>query len=323
MRSLYCVKVPKLFVPFLVIAWCLSAAESRSDEPDKTVPPVAESMLGKKAGEVRDDNGLKMKLVWCPRGEFTMEQADPIWPDEKNRGGRPIGRKITPVKAFVTRGYWLGKYEVTQSEWKQVIETEPWKDKPPTEDGDDFPATFVSWKDAMRFCQKLTDQEREAGRLPDGWEFTLPTEAQWERACRAGTETKFSFGDDDSELYEYAWFAENAMKVREQYAHQVGQKKPNPWGLYDMHGNVMEWCRDWWGKLPGGRDPEVTENGVAGEGARVFRGGGWHNPAGGCRSAFRTGDVGRSQSDILGFRVALSPIQNAKPAEEGAGVTDK
>ncbi len=284
-------------------------------------------MLGKKAGEVRDDNGLKMKLVWCPAGEFTMEQSDPIWPDEKNKVGRPIGQKITPVKAFVTRGYWLGRYEVTQSEWKQVMETEPWKDKPPTPEGDDFPATFVSWKGAMLFCKWLTDQEREAGGLPATWEYTLPTEAQWERACRAGTETKFSFGDDMTKLGEYAWFQDNAGKAGEQYGHRVGQKKPNPWGLHDMHGNVMEWCRDWWsGKLPGGRDPDVTENDVAGSEARVFRGGGWHNPAGGCRSAIRSGTTPQTRSHILGFRVALSPIQNAKPAEGGAepaGVTDK
>jgi formylglycine-generating enzyme required for sulfatase activity len=152
--------------------------------------------------------------------------------------------KITPVKVFVTTGYWLGKYEVTQAEWKQLMRTEPWKGKNPTKDGDDSPATYVSWDDAMAFCRKLTEQERQSGRLPSDWEYNLPTEAQWERACRARAQTKFSFGDDASKLGEYAWFNGNAGNAGEQYAHRVGQKKPNPWGLCDMHGNVWEWCRD-------------------------------------------------------------------------------
>jgi formylglycine-generating enzyme required for sulfatase activity len=158
------------------------------------------------------------------------------------------------VRAF-NRGFWLGKYEVTQSEWKQGLGTEPWQDKEFTKEGDDFPATIVSWDDAMNFCRGLTEQERIAGRLPESWEYTLPTEAQWERACRARTETNFSFGDDDSKLVEYAWFHGTTWKDGEPYAHRVGQKKPNPWGLYDMHGNVGELTLDVLGtitSLPGG-----------------------------------------------------------------------
>jgi formylglycine-generating enzyme required for sulfatase activity len=131
------------------------------------------------------------------------------------------------VKASLTQGYWIGKYEVTQSEWKQVMETEPWMyDKwaaiqkaRDTPEGADYPATYVSWDDAIDFCDELTKQERQAGRLSNDWEYTLPTEAQWEYACRAGTETKFSFGDDVSKFGDYAWFHDNALDAGELYPH--------------------------------------------------------------------------------------------------------
>jgi formylglycine-generating enzyme required for sulfatase activity len=123
----------------------------------------------------------------------------------------------------------------------------------------------------------MTNLERAAGRLPAGWEYTLPTEAQWERACRARTETRFSFGDDESNLGDYAWFEDNAWNAGEEFAHRVGLKKANPWGLHDMYGNVNEWCRDYFAeKLPGGRDPEVTADGKY----RIFRSGGFGATAG-------------------------------------------
>jgi formylglycine-generating enzyme required for sulfatase activity len=270
-----------------------------------------------------------MKLVWCPPGFVTMEQADEIEePDAPNDGtqNEPPGNsnddevvdkpapktrkvtKITHVKTLVTRGYWLGRYEVTQSEWKQVMQTEPWKGEEHTDEGDDFPATFVSWEGAMDFCRTLTEREREAGRLPDGWRYTLPTEAEWERACRARTESSYSFGDDESKLGEYAWFVRNAFRVGEEYAHRVGQKKPNAWGLFDMHGNVWEWCRDLYSpRLPGGRDPEVSNKGKN----RVFRGGAFNHPATNCRSAKRNGIAPDYGFWDLGFRVALSPVRHA------------
>ncbi|MGE5191995.1 MAG: formylglycine-generating enzyme family protein [Deltaproteobacteria bacterium] len=302
-------------------------------------------MRGKEAGQVRNDNGLKMKLVWCPPGFFLMGDAEVAEEpatkgdatDENDPKGGPGPQQgatlnITPAKVLLTRGYWLGKFEVTQSEWKQVMATEPWKDEEFKKEGDDFPATHVGWTDAMWFCDKLTEQERMAKRLPDGWEYTLPTEAQWERACRARTESRFSFGDDESKLGEYAWFNDNAWKVDEKYAHRVGQKKPNSWGLYDMHGNVWEWCRDWYEpsrrpapkdfKLPGGRDPEVTKEGFN----RALRGGGWDFIARDCRSAARDGLGPLNRNRYVGFRVALSVVREAKPAEPGTeapGTTDK
>ena len=177
-------------------------------------------------------------------------------------------------------------------------------------EGADYSATYISWDDATDFCRKLTEQECQASRLPEGWEYTLPTEAQWERACRAGTETKFSFGDDDSKLGEYGWFRENAWDRNEHFSHRIGQKKPNPWGFHDMHGNIWEWCRDsYTEKLPGGRNPEVKSGDAAKAPNRVYRGGGWLDGAMYCRSGFRYGYQPGFRLFFLGFRPALSSVQ--------------
>ncbi len=271
-------------------------------------------MRGKAPGEVRDDNGLKLKLIWCPPGVLTMEQVEEITEPASEKDGEPADdddpndkpalkpqKIITPVKVFLARGYWLGKYEVTQSEWKQVMKTEPWKGQNLTKEGADFPATWISWEDATDFCRKLSDQEREAGRLSNGWEYTLPTEAQWEHGCRARTRSEFSFGDDESKLGDYAWFDVNSKNAGERYAHQVGQKKANPWGLFDMHGNVFEWCRDvYTEKLPGGSDPEVK----AGGSDRVRRGGCWFVVAEHCRSGgLRYWSAPEYRTDFSGFRI--------------------
>ncbi len=217
------------------------------------------------------------------------------------------------VAVTLTSGFWLGKYEVTQSEWKQMMQTEPWNGMKATKKvGADIPATCFSWNEANDFCRKLTEQERQAGRLANDWEYTLPTEAQWEWGCRARTDTRFSFGDDNSKLGDYAWFSANASKAHEVYAHPVGQKKANPWGLCDMHGNVWEWCRDVYAeKLPGGRDPEVKPDENAGSN-RVFRGGGWGFDAARCRSGSRNSYLPDRRVMIYGFRLALSSVQPVK-----------
>ena len=167
----------------------------------------------------------------------------------------------------------------------------------------------------MEFCDTLTEVERKAGKLKADEEYRLPTEAEWEYACRAGTTTAFSFGDE-SKLNAHAWWGafdkEALMKgerkagggnaAREQYAHAVGTKKPNPWGLHDMHGNVEEWCSDWADStLQGGTDPVGPEEGSL----RVGRGG-WGRDPGRCRSADRGGIDPSLRNDSLGFRVARS-----------------
>jgi len=167
------------------------------------------------------------------------------------------------------------------------------------------PVVGVSWDDACYFCQWLTQREKAAGRLPDGYVFSLPTEAQWEYACRAGTTGPYA-----GELDSMAWYQANAGPG----THPVGQKQPNAWGLYDMHGNAWEWCFDFANAYPsdGVTDPIATRADTASQGWHTIRGGGWHSAANRCRSAVRN-DVDRSYSEnILGFRIALIPDPNSQ-----------
>ncbi len=253
-----------------------------------------------------------------------IDDHDKDAPDEDEDNPVPrvsFTKELNPAKVFLKHGYWLGQCEVTQAEWKQVMATEPWQGKNFVKVGADFPATSISWDDAMKFCRNLTEQERKERRLPADCEYTLPTEAQWERACRARTETQFSFGDDEFKLGDYGWFNDNSRDARQQCAHIVGQKKPNPWGLHDMHGNVWEWCRDVHdSRVRGGIDPERTKGGTA----RVFRGGSWYVIAGSCRSAVRVGGDPTFRDVSLGFRVALSRCGNKQSqTREAADLEDR
>ena len=237
-------------------------------------------------------NTIGMKLIQIPAGTFTMGSRS----DEENRSG---DNDEGQVKVTLTKPFRLGKTEVTQGQWKKVMGTEPWAaeglDKlrkvRDVRADKDCPATYVSWADARQFCDKLTELERKIGKLTDSEEYRLPTEAEWEYACRAGTETAYSFADDAKQLGDYGWF--------EAHPHKVGTKKPNPAGLFDMHGNVGEWCSDWYGKLPGGADPVGPEGGSD----RVYRGGGSPSSS---RSASRRYSDPTSRRDSLGFRVARS-----------------
>ncbi len=265
--------------------------------------PLAKALLrdfaGTKAGQTRKDNGLGTTLVWIPPGDFTMGSPK----EEKNRGDYEDQVQVTLAK-----GFWLGQYELTQAEWRRVMQKMPWKGEEHVEEGNDYPAINVSWNDAMRFCEKLTEAEIRAGRLPADWEYTLPTEAQWEYACRAGSKSRFSFGDDDSQLGNYAWFGANAQST-----HQVGKKKANAWGLFDMYGNVSELCRDryvW--QLPGGTDPL----GKSTNEIRVGRGGCYYDVAETCRSASRPQVQADSRLGTLGFRLAVAPV--AAPVDRAA-----
>jgi formylglycine-generating enzyme required for sulfatase activity len=255
---------------------------------------ASKTMLGTHAGQTRDDNGLKTKLVWCPPGEFTMGSP-------KNEEDRSFDEN--EVQVSLTKGFWLGQHEVTQSEWQRVMQTTPWSGKEYVKEGDEYPATYVSWNDATQFCGKLTEQERSAGRIPEGWTYSVPTESQWEYACRAGTKTRFSFGDSESDLGDYSWFIKNALDVGE-HAHKVSQKKSNRFGLYDMHGNVSEWCRDWYAQeLPRGADPPGPSTGSY----RVYRGGDYTCTAKFCRSADRNFNSPGYREHLIGFRLAAVP----------------
>jgi len=201
----------------------------------------------------------------------------------------------------IGHGFWMGKYEVTQREYQTVIGSNP-SGFP----GDlNRPVESVSWLDATNYCARLTQQELAAGRIPAGTHFRLPTEAEWEYAARAGSSTRFSYGDDPghTNLANYAWYASNSGNK----THPVGQKLPNAWGLYDMAGNVLEWCLDWYGPYPGGLETDPTGPSSNPIGVKVIRGGAWDGFESDCRSARRqTEGVSPFITDfILGFRVVL------------------
>ncbi len=239
---------------------------------------------------VESTNSIGMKFVVIPPGEFTMGSPE----SEVGRYGEEIQHSVT-----LTAPFSIGVHEVTQSQYQQAAGSNPSKYK-----GADNPVETVSWNDAVVFCEKLSalPAEREAGRV-----YRLPNEAEWEYACRAGTKTAYCFGDDKSQLGEYAWFVEN----REGITHAVGMKLANPWGIYDMHGNVWEWCSDLYG--PYVREAASNPQGATTGLTRVFRGGCWDYAASHCRAADRHASNSTSSGSRLGFRVALSSPSVAKP----------
>lgn len=261
----------------------------RPTQPSVSLKPGSVGK-GKGVGHEWKDNDLRMTLLWCPPGTFGM-------------GTPRATNDESPVDVTLSRGFWLGKFEVTQGEWQQLMGTTPWQGEADVQEGSDYAACFVSWDDAVRFCETWTAVERTAGRLGSAEEFRLPTEAEWEYACRSGAATTYCFGNDDTRLGEFAWFDQNALRVGERYAHWVGQKTANGWAYHDMHGNVWEWCSDAYdSKLAGGRDPTGPSFGAS----RVHRGGSWHFEAGFCRSAVRRASSPGHRDFNLGFRVAMS-----------------
>ena len=231
-------------------------------------------------------------FCWIPAGEFDMGSPE----SEKGRGG---DETLHHVK--LTKGFWMLETEVTQALYWEIMESAPSYFKE-TDDISDLPVENVSWDDATRFCDKLTE------RLPKGLKASLPTEAQWEYACRAGTTTPFSFGSDlngDRANCDgnspYGTFKAGRILGRTTPVKSYGA---NPWGLYDMHGNVWEWCLDFYGDYPSGTvvDPTGPDNASC----RVHRGGSWLSDAGFCRSAVRYRFSAGGRLYDLGFRCLLS-----------------
>ena len=229
-------------------------------------------------------NSIGVKLVLIPPGEFLMGSPE----NEENRSPDEQQHQVR-----ITKPFYLGVYEVTQEQWESVMGDNPshfkWR-KNPVEN--------VSWDDCQAFLDKLKEKSWD-GR----GKFSLPTEAQWEYACRAGTTTRYNFGDDEASVGEYASYLDNSNRR----THPVGEKKPNAWGVYDMHGNVWEWCQDWYAsgyyKASPVDDPLEPSPGSL----RVIRGGSWHLGARFCRAAYRFRGVPRRRDIGLGFRVAAVP----------------
>ncbi len=277
----------KAIVVFMVCAVPLAGCEAAGQSAGEIAPVPAAAPHAGERRTVDLGEGVSLELVWIPPGEFLMGSPE----DEEDR----YADEGPQHRVRISRGFWMGKYEVTQAQWESVM-----GGNPSYITGDPMrPVERVMWEDCQAFLRKLN---RRAG----GSGFRLPTEAEWEYACRAGTTTGFSFGDDYSRLRKYAWYYANSDVT----TYPVGGKKPNAWGLYDMHGNVWEWCEaDWhdgyrgaptdgsaWVDAPRGLD-------------RVFRGGGWNFDPGGSRSAFRFRFTPGFRFYDLGFRVVLPAVQ--------------
>jgi formylglycine-generating enzyme required for sulfatase activity len=215
------------------------------------------------------------------------------------------------VEVTLTKGFWTGKYEVTQGQWKAVIGNLPGELTAGGGEGNDLPVYNLNYAEAEAFCRKLTEKAHASSELPEEWEFRLPTEAQWEYACRAGTTTATAFGDKLSS--KQANFKGKPYNGAEEgpslnRATKVGSYPPNGWGLHDMHGNVVEWCRDWYhAKLPGGKDPDLSSRKGTknrdGTFSRSRRGSAWTDDGWASRSAFRQRFEPERRADHIGFRV--------------------
>ncbi len=238
--------------------------------------------------EIRDNSFEAPKnLVWIQPGRFLLGSPE----HERNR----YPDEGPQHEVSIDNGFWMSKYEVTQSEFERVMGANPSR----ASGRPNAPVESVSWIDASTYCLRLTERAKANGELPDGYEYRLPTEAEWEYACRAGTETAFHFGDDESDLSLYGWWAENSGAS----PFEVGLLRPNDWGLYDMHGNVFEWCYSKYEAYPGGEIRNLKLD------YRVIRGGAFICPSEIVRSACRFESAPMtSASWLTGFRVALGPI---------------
>jgi formylglycine-generating enzyme required for sulfatase activity len=287
-------------------------------------PPLSQTPTGLSA---------PIELVEIPTGEFLMGSPE----DEEGRCWSGIQHLVRITCAFK-----MGKYEVSQKQWKEVMGTgikqqrdkieklhdprpslftrikrlpdliienrgdpiSAWKGTnwimplpplPMSGQDDEHPMYYVCWEDAMDFCKRLSDQERVTGRLPDGYEYRLPSEAEWEYACRAGSTTRFANGDTEDDLAAMGWYHGNAGRTN-----PIGMKRPNAWNLYDMHGNVQEWCL---GESLWTFGPNLSAPG------RISRGGGWRDSHSACRSANIRVNARLETNSHTGFRVILAPVR--------------
>jgi sulfatase modifying factor 1 len=257
----------------ILLAGCSKSPITEEQEPVKapTEPVLTAAPV---EGEFFSIPDINLDMLWCKPGTFMMGSPE----DE------------TQYEVTLTKGFWLAKYEVTEGEWVKVmgmnryLRSNGWAEANPVE--------RISWNDAMEFCKKLTQTEKTAGRLLEGHVYTLPTEAQWEYACRAGTTTAYSFGNEISP--EQANF--NTFRRT-----PVGTYPANTWGFHDLHGNLSEWCFDWYGVYPNGsiNDPFGPSDGTE----RVLRGGSYRQ--GGWPLAMRNRYTPGTEYNWIGFRLSL------------------
>ena len=238
--------------------------------------------------------GATMQMVWIEPGRFVMGSpaSEPF-----RDGDEGPQHQVT-----ISRGFYLGKYVITQAQWESVTETTPWSGQPLVQPNPDHPAVYISWNDVRSFIQQLNEKTGDEA-------YRLPTEAEWEYACRAGTVARWSCGDDPARLEAHAWYRKEDVSegwlshVGPEYAQPVGTKLPNPWGLHGMHGNVYEWCQDWYGPDYYRNSPNTDPQGPATGTTRVRRGGSFGADAWALRSANRLHEPPSTRGFSLGARL--------------------
>ncbi|WP_440945887.1 formylglycine-generating enzyme family protein [Methanosarcina sp. T3] len=257
-----------------------AAEDDAIEDPYVVEDPCVVAKSGNpKTSETFASSSTGMEFILIPAGEF--DTGSPFEEQGRSDSESPV-HKVT-----IKNPFYMGKSQVTQKQWKNIMRNSPSHFK-----GEDRPVEVVSWNDAQEFVKKLNAAENTD-------KYRLPSEAEWEYACRAGTETRYSFGDDESKLNDYAWYAENSGRK----THPIGRKQPNSWGLYDMHGNVWEWVQDNWHENynDSPSDGKAWEDGAGS--LRVSRGGSWYCNAESCRSACRFRREPESRFGNLGFRL--------------------
>ena len=265
---------PKQFTPPLV---------------QKPVQTVEKNINGARFLDSSPSPAPRFEMIWVKPGSFAMGSPEGFFAGERGRDSDESQHQVT-----LTKGFYLGKYEVTQAQWVYVMGSNPSQFK-----GANRPVEEVSWHDAVEFCRKFTEIERRGGRLPTGMAYTLPTESQWEYACRSGTTAAFSFGKNLTS--EQANISGGPRETTD-----VGKYPSNAWGFHDMHGNVWEWCSDWDGNYPKGAatDPYGSAQGSA----RITRGGSWDDSSSDARCAARNRRIPSGSYGGLGFRLCLRPV---------------
>ena len=263
----------KLFILFFIaeLIGC-NTATLKKEIPSKVGVTLENVDTEPKIGDVRSFDGIE--FIYIPYGTFYM--------------GLKIGMEYErPLhKVTITEGFWLSKYEITQSQWEKVMAENPSRFK-----GTDHPVENISWNQVQNYIKKLNNPK-----------YRLPTEAEWEYACRAGSTSKYFFGKDKTLLEQYCWFGESITKGS---THPVGQKKSNAWGLYDMYGNVYEYCEDIYDHTNNyySESPEIDPGGPSKGKYRIMRGGAWGSPEKYCNSGSRNFSSPSKGSSAMGFRL--------------------
>ena len=215
------------------------------------IAPTAERQAAEAAARRRKPERARRFLFWGPRRWRLFGYLQVCFRWVRRLWSRVVGWMRGPLhEVEISRGFWLGRYEVTQGQWEAVMGETPWSGKSYVRSNPSHPAVYISWHDVQEFIEKLNAASGSSV-------YRLPSEAEWEYACRAGTTTRWSFGDDVSQLTDYAWYGGNACTGGECYARVVGKKRPNPWKLHDMHGNVFEWVQDWYSSRYYNSSPRV------------------------------------------------------------------